>query len=156
MPRTHSSHTTLEPTDTPSTIHPLVRCRTPHHLSNRGCYQTFHYSSLILCADMPHPQYPRLLPQSALRPLPLLPLETPLKTHITATLESVPVEITRVFLALCNYNLLAHASIADRQYVNRLLQNASARDITRLGEQFSRAVRQCVDSISLLGLYDIS
>ncbi|RPB20268.1 hypothetical protein L211DRAFT_532946 [Terfezia boudieri ATCC MYA-4762] len=92
---------------------------------------------------MPHDQYPRLLPPSALRPSPLAPLELPLRTHITTTLQRVPVETTRVFQALCNYNLLAHASNEDRQYVNGLLRNASARDLTRLGEQFSRAVRQC-------------
>jgi len=92
---------------------------------------------------MPHPQYPHLLPRSALEPPTLGPLEVSLRTHITATLQRVPVETTRVFLALCNYNLLAHASNEDREYVHALLRNASARDLTGLGEQFSRAIIQC-------------
>ena len=98
---------------------------------------------------MPHQQYPRLLPQSALG-APLARLEVPLRTHITTTLQLVPVETTRVFQALCNYNLLAHAINEDRQYINRLLRNASARDLTRLGEQFSRAIIQCKTSIPLI------
>ncbi|KAF8432374.1 hypothetical protein BGX38DRAFT_1276775 [Terfezia claveryi] len=93
---------------------------------------------------MPHPQYPRLLPQGAHGPSPLRPFDLDLRTRITTTLQLVPVETTRVFLALCNYNLLAHATNEDRQYANGLLGNASARELTRLGEQFSSAIRQWI------------
>ncbi|KAF8432168.1 hypothetical protein BGX38DRAFT_262227 [Terfezia claveryi] len=89
----------------------------------------------------PHPNYPPLLPRTALVG-PLRPYPVAWRNEITARLRGRGIAISRAFLALCNLNLLDYAPLEDRNHIRTSLQNSTDRQITELSESLTLALRE--------------
>ncbi|KAF8463879.1 hypothetical protein BDZ91DRAFT_824673 [Kalaharituber pfeilii] len=94
-----------------------------------------------------HVNYPPLLSRSALQPgAPhLAPLPEAVRVSITERLRAPgagPCEVTRAFLALCNYNLLSHASAEEQAQVHAQLTTSSRRQLTLLASNILLALRE--------------
>ncbi|KAF8464683.1 hypothetical protein BDZ91DRAFT_764022 [Kalaharituber pfeilii] len=75
----------------------------------------------------------------------LAPLPEAVRVSITERLRAPgagPCEVTRAFLALCNYNLLSHASAEERAQVHAQLTTSSRRQLTLLASNLLLALRK--------------
>ncbi|KAF8432636.1 hypothetical protein BGX38DRAFT_1225111, partial [Terfezia claveryi] len=89
-----------------------------------------------------HPSYPPLLPRAAVIG-PLRPYPISWRNDITDRLQAGRgILISRVFLALCNLNLLEYAPLEDRNHIWRSLQNSTDRQITILSQSLTVAVQE--------------
>jgi len=91
-----------------------------------------------------HPNYPPILPRTAMLPNALNPFPEALRADLTRRLQTGarrPVEVSRTFLALMNYNLVSHS--ADREIIHNELSAMNCRELRALSSACTLGIRQC-------------